>query len=471
MCIEALSVTIDKRGLEASTRSLQRLQSKVAELKATDNSRLQAEYASLVNGLIQQGVIQQADAEAPGDSILASPLLPADVLEEAVPGSIRKAEHFVVYLKKIIEYLKHKMRTAGSVTKDTPLSFLLNFAEITGLEDRKPLRFTYSRLNSLLRTLEITSLEDFLPLQDVANFATLVSTYLEGFAVIMEPEGSVVAGINEPLLQLCCLDASLALKPVVDRFPTVVITSGTLSPMDMYPKLLGFDPVVRNSLPMSTFRPCLLPLIVSRGSDQTVISTKFDKRDDSNVIRNYGLLLLHLASVVPDGICGFFTSYQFMESVITQWDAMGLVAQIMERKLIYIETKDVVETTLALDNYKRACDCGRGAIFLSVARGKVAEGVDFDRHYGRCVVLMGIPYRYTQSHSLLSRLQYMRSQYHVRWPVVHPYVPLMCCHLSSVVVFAGLLAQIHENDFLTFDAMRQAAQCVGRVIRSKTDYG
>ena len=31
--------------------------------------------------------------------------------------------------------------------------------------------------------------------------------------------------------------------------------------------------------------------------------------------------------------------------------------------------------------------------------------------------------------------------------------------------------QIRENDFLTFDAMRQAAQCVGRVIRGKTDYG
>ena len=26
-----------------------------------------------------------------------------------------------------------------------------------------------------------------------------------------------------------------------------------------------------------------------------------------------------------------------------------------------------METTLALENYKRACDCGRGAIFLSVA--------------------------------------------------------------------------------------------------------
>ena len=31
--------------------------------------------------------------------------------------------------------------------------------------------------------------------------------------------------------------------------------------------------------------------------------------------------------------------------------------------------------------------------------------------------------------------------------------------------------QIRENDFLTFDAMRHAAQCLGRVLRGKTDYG
>jgi len=116
--------------------------------------------------------------------------------------------------------------------------------------------------------------------------------------------------------------------------------------------------------------------------------------------------------------------------------------QILEHKLIYLETKDVVETTLALDNYKRACDSGRGAVFLSVARGKVAEGIDFDRHYGRCVVIFGIPYQYTLSHVLRARLNYMREKYNIR-----------------------------DNDFLTFDALRQAAQCVGRVIRSKTDYG
>lgn len=41
---------------------------------------------------------------------------------------------------------------------------------------------------------------------------------------------------------------------------------------------------------------------------------------------------------------------------------------VMQHKLVFIETQDVVETTLALDNYRRACDCGRGAVFFSVAR-------------------------------------------------------------------------------------------------------
>lgn len=30
---------------------------------------------------------------------------------------------------------------------------------------------------------------------------------------------------------------------------------------------------------------------------------------------------------------------------------------------------------------------------------------------------------------------------------------------------------VRESEFLTFDALRQSAQCVGRVIRSKSDYG
>ena len=83
-------------------------------------------------------------------------------------------------------------------------------------------------------------------------------------------------------------------------------------------------------------------------------------------------MLVELCSSIPDGVVAFFTSYSYMENIICEWDGMGILRQLTKSKLVSIETKDVVETTLALDNYRRACDSGRGAVFLSVARGKVS---------------------------------------------------------------------------------------------------
>ncbi|XP_058777016.1 ubiquinol oxidase 2, mitochondrial-like [Vicia villosa] len=45
--------------------------------------------------------------------------------------------------------------------------------------------------------------------------------------------------------QLCCQDASLAIRLVLERFQSVVITSGTLNPINLYLCLLNFEPVVK----------------------------------------------------------------------------------------------------------------------------------------------------------------------------------------------------------------------------------
>ena len=37
-------------------------------------------------------------------------VLSKDMLDEAVPGNIRKAEHFIAFLKRFIEYLKVRTR-------------------------------------------------------------------------------------------------------------------------------------------------------------------------------------------------------------------------------------------------------------------------------------------------------------------------------------------------------------------------
>jgi len=306
-------------------------------------------------------------------------------------------------MKKIVEHLKARLRTVsgpnGGVQCETPLAFLHRMMNNTSLE-AKPLKFAYSRLNSLLQTLQVTNLDDFNSLTDVADFATLLSTYSEGiarFAIIMEPNGSSIPGMIEPVIQLACLDSSLAISPLFKRFSSVIITSGTLSPIDLYPKLLGFTPRISESLNMSTFRPCILPLVITRGSDQLPVSTRYEDRGDIGVTRNYGNMLVELCSIVPDGIVVFFTSYSYMETIISDWDGMGILRQLTKNKLVFIETKDVVETTLALDNYRRACDSGRGAVFLSVARGKVSEGINFDR-----LVLV-----YLHSLNLLLRIAYV----------------------------------------------------------------
>ena len=46
------------------------------------------------------------------------------------------------------------------------------------------------------------------------------------------------------------------MKPVFQKFQTVVITSGTLSPIDLYPRILNFHPVAIQSFAMTLTRCC-----------------------------------------------------------------------------------------------------------------------------------------------------------------------------------------------------------------------
>lgn len=436
VCIEALSVNLRQQTLDAAGRNITSLSGKIERAKQTDARRLREEYARLVDGLAQQGVLRRGG----GEDALQNPVIPDDILREAVPGNIRRAEHFVAFLRRFVEYLKTRMR-ATQVEQETPAAFLAHLQRSAAI-DGKTLKFCYDRLTSLLKTLEIVDTEEYNAVSLVADFGTLVGTYQAGFSLILEPYDERYPNIPDPVFQLCCLDASLAVRPVFEKFQSVFITSGTLSPIELYPRLLSFNPVCISSLPMTLTRECLCPVVITRGADQQAVSTKFDARDDPGVIQNYGRILIDLAAAVPDGLVAFFVSYSYMEQIVSKWHETGVLQQVMQHKLVFIETQDVVETSLALDNYRRACNCGRGAVFLSVARGKVAEGIDFDRHYGRAVIMYGVPYQYTLSRVLRARLEYLRETF-----------------------------QIKEADFLAFDAVRQAAQCVGRVIRSKADYG
>ncbi|KAH9001274.1 DNA repair helicase [Lactarius akahatsu] len=432
VCIESLSIDLTRPMLDAAARSVDKLADQIDEIKKTDASKLQDEYAKLVEGL--------QEAASDEDAFTSTPVLPEDLLKEAIPGNIRKAEHFVAFLKRLVEYLKTRMRVLH-VVAETPLSFLQHLKDITYIE-RRPLRFCAERLQSLVRTLELNRLDEYSSLQKVANFATLVSTYEKGFLLILEPFETDNATVPNPIFHFVCMDPAIAIKPVFERFSSVVITSGTISPLDMYPKMLQFTPVVQETYAMTLTRNAFLPLVITRGSDQVAISSRFEVRNDPAVVRNFGSILVEYSKIVPDGVVAFFPSYLYMESIVAAWNDMGILNEVWKHKLIFVETPDANETSIALENYRRACDNGRGAVLLSVARGKVSEGIDFDHNYGRAVIMFGVPYQYTESRILKARLEYLRDAYRIR-----------------------------ESEFLGFDAIRNAAQCVGRALRGKTDWG
>lgn len=496
ICIEALSITIDKPTVYAASRNLVKLQRLVQEAEQTNSQRLQEEYTRLVQGLIASGTLSQSVAQAVGllgpapaaaaaaagtattvtstatpraaqstgglssvlqaadEPPLASPVLQDDVAREAVPGTIRRAKHFLHFLKSFVEYIKE--RVAGvKVVSQSPPAFMADFQQKLHLPDVTALKFAYDRLGMLMKTLQIADVDEYTPLTKITSFGALLATYSEGFVVLYEPFDD--NGLPDVRLQLCCVDAALAIRPVFQKFRTVVITSGTLSPLDMYPKMLDFTPAVSESFTMSLARAIVKPMVVAKCSDQNPLSTRFSAREDENVARGYGRLVLQLCKNIPDGIVVFFTSYSYLEHMVEDWSRpdsgsagnartggqnLSIMQQILQYKLVFLETKDIEETSLALAAYKKACACGRGAVFFSIARGKVAEGIDFSGHLGRAVVLIGVPFQYTRSRVLLARLTFLREKH-----------------------------QIADADFLNFDALRQASQCIGRIVRSKSDYG
>lgn len=132
VCIESLSIDLFDETLKKASRGVTSLEKKIENMKKTDAEKLQNEYQKLVEGL------READQAREEDTFMANPVLPDDLLKEAVPGNIRRAEHFVAFLKRFIEYLKTRMKVLH-VIAETPTSFLQHVKELTFIE-KKPLR-------------------------------------------------------------------------------------------------------------------------------------------------------------------------------------------------------------------------------------------------------------------------------------------------------------------------------------------
>ncbi|KAI5175268.1 DNA excision repair protein ERCC-2 [Pancytospora epiphaga] len=434
-CIEALSMELNRSVLEAAGRMISMVGNSIKSKDSAHDLPKDLQIEQNVEDVIPYYELNSRNFEH-------------------CPGNLRRSVHFLSVMKRLVEFFKTKLKTTHLTTESID-TFAHHIEELTFIK-RKSLQFCSQRLGMLVAEIDD---DEIRKLKQVADFATMLGIHSRGFSVIFEPYEN---NVFNPTLRLCCLDASIAISHVFKHFKSVIITSGTLSPIEMYPRILNFVPGAIIEVGTTLSRNSISPIVITKGNDQMIMSgpgcawylegessdkptdltTSFSFRNDPSVIRNYGNLLISLSKTVPDNIVCFFPSYTYMEEIVTVWSETDVIKEIIRNKLLFIETPDGKETALALSKYREACDTGTGAMFLSVARGKVSEGVDFEHGYGRAVVMLGVPFMYTESIRLKVRLEYLRSNFGIK-----------------------------EYDFLVFDAMRHAAQCLGRVFRNKTDYG
>jgi DNA excision repair protein ERCC-2 len=289
----------------------------------------------------------------------------------------------------------------------------------------------------------------------ILDFVSILSTYEDNISVCLTTKHPFLPKSEFRCIQLACHDASLIFSEFSNT-KRLVLTGCALSPLSMYSRMMQFEPISAVCFPLRIARPNVIPIVISRGTDQSKLSTMADVGANLKDVNNYGRLISDLVPVVPDGIVCLFPNFHLMHDMVKMWSDSGVLVQILQYKLLFIEPQTPsekyggqeekyppfsgMEACLVIDNYKRACDTGRGAVYFGISGGK-SEGVDLSGHWGRCFILMGMPEPQRLDPTVAGRAEFLDCKF-----------------------------QIPKNDFILFNSMRIACSSVSKVLNAKKDY-
>ncbi|KAK6060587.1 DNA repair helicase [Cooperia oncophora] len=204
------------------------------------------------------------------------------------------------------------------------------------------------------------------------------------------------------VLKFWCFSPSIAMRALkMNGVRTVIVTSGTLSPLANYTQNIGLDFGSTLENKHAAKGDQVIAGLVGRSPiTESVLNGSFAKRNDKMYAIGIAESILSLASTVPQGILVFFASYNLMNTLLskfkqfpyktglskTYWDCM------VEEKMVVVEPKQKNLLNKVRSEFTQAVRSGRGAMFFAVCRGKVSEGIDFSDADSRAVCVVGIPY-------------------------------------------------------------------------------
>jgi regulator of telomere elongation helicase 1 len=262
---------------------------------------------------------------------------------------------------------------------------------------------------------------------------------------------SKFGGGKDTQFNLWCFHPGFSLASLVKcKIRTMVLTSGTLKPMDSFQAELSaeFSVKLQNDHVINAKKQINYQ-VISRGPDGQELLATFANRSNLKYLTSLGQSLVEIAKVVPDGLLVFFPSYAWMDSCLAQWKQMGVWERLNHWKECFVEPKNRSALSKTVSEFRaKVRHVSRiGACFLAVCRGKVSEGIDFADADARAVVITGIPYPSVFDPKVSLKKKFLDSQ-----------------KKNGSKTLSG-------NEWYNLEAFKAINQAVGRVIRHKSDFG
>jgi regulator of telomere elongation helicase 1 len=206
-------------------------------------------------------------------------------------------------------------------------------------------------------------------------------------------------------LSWICLEPAIGFNQILEQKPhCALLTSGTLSPLEGTAKRLGmgqegvlksYDTIIREEN--------VQVIALKRGPNDVELTTKYDRRYEPEIVREYGKTILEISLRVPNGVLVFTPSYRYQEHLLKIWRQEGIFQKIDKNSTIFIErglTKKVL-----LETYKKIAKKEK-AILFAVCRGTLSEGADFPDETARAVIMVGVPYASLTDPKIIAQREY-----------------------------------------------------------------
>ncbi|XP_037665542.1 LOW QUALITY PROTEIN: Fanconi anemia group J protein [Choloepus didactylus] len=271
-----------------------------------------------------------------------------------------------------------------------------------------------------------------------------------GFLALLKNKKRSQQKIAIHVLHFWCLNPAVAFSDINGKVRTIVLTSGTLSPMKSFSSELGVTFTIQLEANHVINNSQVWVGTIGSGPKGRNLCATFQHTETFEFQDEVGAILLSVCQTVSQGILCFLPSYKLLEKLKERWLYTGLWHNLELVKTIIVEPQggDKTDFDELLQVYYDAIKYKEkdGALLVAVCRGKVSEGLDFSDDNARAVVTVGIPFPNVKDLQVELKRNYNDQHSKLR----------------------GLLPGRQWYEIQAYRALNQA---LGRCIRHKNDWG